>query len=133
MDRALRGDKERRARSQSVSSTQVWRHLLGLRYQTDAGRVVPLSLSLPHKGGGNAVAPLCLSATIHSRVYMCACPSAFAGTTSEMQFANNPLQPQIPVLADHVLAEAMALLARGEAKALRLIDVPRGREHAVRP
>src|SRR5262245_8561039 len=44
-------------------------HFSGLRYETDAVRAVPLSLSLslPHKGGGNDVAPLCPIANRHSR------------------------------------------------------------------
>src|SRR5258708_30335919 len=38
-------------------------HLLDRRYETEAVRVVPLSLSLPHRGGENAVALLCLTAS----------------------------------------------------------------------
>ena len=49
----------------------------------------PLSLSLPHKGGGNAVAPLCSTADQHSR--RCACPSACAGTTAESHFAGGSI------------------------------------------
>src|SRR5262245_9528826 len=43
-------------------------HFSGLRYETDAVRAVPLSLSLPHKGGGNDVAPLYPIANRHSRI-----------------------------------------------------------------
>jgi hypothetical protein len=43
-------------------------HLFGLIYPTNAVRiVVPLSLSLPHKGGGNAVGQLCPNAGRLSR------------------------------------------------------------------
>src|SRR5215510_4880785 len=52
---------------------------------------------------------------------------------SAFERLNVSLQRQIPVLADHVLAEASALLARAEAKARLLVDVSRGGEHAVGP
>src|SRR5262249_37120213 len=42
-------------------------HLLGHRYKTKAVRVVPPSLSLPRKGGGNHVAPLCPTANQRTR------------------------------------------------------------------
>src|SRR5215813_4505470 len=42
-------------------------HLLGRRYKTKVVRVVPPSLSLPHKGGGNHVAPLCPTANQRTR------------------------------------------------------------------
>src|SRR6267142_1293037 len=37
-----------------------WLHLLCFGYETHAVRVLPPSLSLPHMGGGNVVALLCL-------------------------------------------------------------------------
>ena len=40
---------------------------------------------------------------------------------------------QIPELGHHVLAPAVARFARGEREASLLVNVPRGREHAVRP
>jgi hypothetical protein len=52
--------REREASPVERASNNGSLHLLDFTYQTDAVRfVVPLSLSLPHKGGGNAVALPC--------------------------------------------------------------------------
>src|SRR5882672_335928 len=52
--------------------------VLDHRYETEAVRVVSLSLSLPHRGGGNVVAPLCLTSQQHSRT--CFPKRQYAGT-----------------------------------------------------
>src|SRR5215510_5762926 len=59
--------------------------------ETTAVLVVPPSLSLPRKGGGNAVAPLFTPQALHSRSCpdMCACRSAFAGTTARKVIASH--------------------------------------------
>ncbi len=69
--------------------------LLDRRYRADAVRVVPLSLSLPHKGGGNAVALLCPTLSQHSRIrsQMCACLSAFAGTNGDRHRGFGKMKP----------------------------------------
>ena len=48
-------------------------HYPDLGHETDAVRAAPLSLSLPHKGGGNDVAPLCPIADQRSVVRLHAC------------------------------------------------------------
>ena len=68
------GQGEGWQRSTKRETSPVHRHENGgllfssLRYETDAVRAVPLSLSLPHKGGGTGVAPLCPIANQQSRI-----------------------------------------------------------------
>src|SRR5437879_3687789 len=57
---------EREAYRVHRRENECWLHQLDCRYETEAVRVVPLSLSHPHKGGGNAVALLCPTAGRHS-------------------------------------------------------------------
>src|SRR5919198_6211506 len=58
--------------SQTMAGSIYWP-----QHETDAVRVVPLSLSLPHKGGRNAVALLCPTADT-TCVHSCTCVHALA-------------------------------------------------------
>src|SRR5215831_12250941 len=63
-DRERGGDEERSAKlvPSQTRELRLTTLFVGFRQETDAARVLPLSLSLPHKGGGNDVAPLCSTA-----------------------------------------------------------------------
>src|SRR5690348_3419939 len=65
--------------------------LIGSWIRTKSSAAVPLSLSLPHKGGGNVVALLCPSPrnTPACGTEMCACLSAQAGTQGDKRSAEH--------------------------------------------
>ena len=69
-DRERGGDEALRVRLVARTDSRMTAGCIG-RYETEAVRVLPLSLSLPHKGGGNDVALLCLTtSSVRVHVYL---------------------------------------------------------------
>src|SRR5690349_7065683 len=75
--------------------------LIGSRIRTESSAAAPLSLSLPHKGGGNVVASLRPSPRNAPAfgAEMCACLGAFAETTVawfEPKIHQSTIRPRSP-------------------------------------